>query len=142
MNKIKENCTIDENGCWIWMKGCNGDGYPCIWMNSKQNRVNRVVAFKTGKLTSTDFKSDPRVVCHSCDNPKCINPSHLFVGTQNDNVQDCREKGRRASKLKIEDVIEIKYLLQHKIMSHRLIANMYNVGKSTITSINRGISWF
>ena len=89
VNKVEKT----QQGCWEWVGGkTNGYGsfrLPDVCEGAKilAHRASWVV-FK-GKAIS-----DGLFVCHHCDNPKCFNPDHLFLGTQMDNIQDCKEKGR------------------------------------------------
>lgn len=75
--------------CWIWMGAKDRQGYGFFWWKNKQVRAHRFVAEvvkgeKTGNL----------LVCHKCDNPSCVKPDHLFVGTISDNARDMVSKGR------------------------------------------------
>ena len=77
------------NGCWEWTGSVNDKGYGLIYVEGKSKRAHRI--------TYQLFKSEiPKglFICHHCDNPGCVNPEHLFVGTQKDNMQDCIRKGR------------------------------------------------
>lgn len=89
-------------------------------------------------------------VCHTCDNPKCVNPDHLFLGTAQDNMSDMINKDRHVivdqrgernghSKLTKEDVLKIKELLS--IYNNKEIASMFNVTHSTISCIRVGKTW-
>jgi len=90
------------------------------------------------------------VVCHHCDNPSCINPAHLFLGTQNDNVQDMIRKGRRAvsrgqkngrSKLSDEQVREIRDAYDGRRGAQTVLARKYGVSCTQISGIVRGTKW-
>ena len=74
--------------CWIW-NGCKTQGYGEISINGMPKRCNRY-------SWNLHFGKIPRglLVCHSCDNPACVRPDHLFLGSQKDNMQDCLKKGR------------------------------------------------
>jgi hypothetical protein len=75
------------NGCWIW-KGKTLHGYGRTQFNGRSEAAHRVAYFL--------FKGDPSGmnVCHSCDRPPCVNPDHLWLGTQADNMADMVKKGR------------------------------------------------
>ena len=82
------------------------------------------------------------LVCHHCDNPSCINPQHLFLGTQKDNIQDAAKKRRLSQifyKLTEDQVIEI-LKLKGKI-SQGEIAKKFGIGRTTINSIHNGKIW-
>ena len=75
--------------CWIWNGSLNKKGYGCFWANNTRFRANRFsYTLYKGEIPEGMF------VCHSCDNPSCVNPEHLWLGTPKDNVQDMIKKGR------------------------------------------------
>lgn len=79
-----------SGNCWVWIGSVNGDGYGQVKRNGKAFMVHRLAwEFRHGKLPK-GIK-----VLHSCDNPPCVTDSHLFLGTAQDNVDDCIKKGRR-----------------------------------------------
>jgi hypothetical protein len=78
---------IDE--CWNWNRSKDYKGYGQLSVNGKPRRAHRISFVLTkGEIPSGMF------VCHSCDNPPCINPVHLFLGTCLDNMRDCVRKKR------------------------------------------------
>lgn len=75
--------------CWNWTGSCIKSGYGQIWVNGKMPLVTRVSwEMHRGPIPDGLF------VCHKCDNPKCFNPDHLFLGTAKDNSDDKHKKGR------------------------------------------------
>lgn len=81
---------------------------------------------------------------HSCDNPRCINPEHLVIGTQQDNVQDMMDRGRCGSRvLSPEDVAEIRrtYVCRHPEYGQTALGRRYGVDNSTIWQIVHDVSW-
>jgi hypothetical protein len=80
------------------------------------------------------------MVCHTCDNPACINPDHLFLGTQADNVTDAVRKGRMGVKLNWEKVSKIRTLLK-KGHSQASIADTYGVHQVTVSKIALQKTW-
>lgn len=80
---------INESGCWNWSGYCDKDGYARYSHRGKTNSVAQFVfEMAYGKARGS------LSVCHTCDNPRCIRPSHLFLGTTKDNMLDAKNKGR------------------------------------------------
>lgn len=79
-----------SNGCWIFSASPNREnGYGRIWFNRKHHFAHRIsYEMHFGKIPKD------KLVLHKCDNPPCVNPDHLFLGTDKDNTHDCIAKGR------------------------------------------------
>lgn len=128
-----------DNGCWQWRSHTDKDGYGVLPGNRINTRAHRLsYEIHKGPIPEGMF------VCHHCDNPGCVNPDHLFVGTQTDNAQDALKKGRHyvgekngRSKLTEENVKEI---LSSSLNGPQL-AEKFNVTRSMINAIRRGVSW-
>lgn len=79
---------LDDN-CWPWVGNCNENGYGTFYFRGKTWKAHRAsYAIFCGEIPSGLF------VCHHCDNPPCVNPSHLFLGHANVNMKDMVRKGR------------------------------------------------
>lgn len=79
----------DENGCWIWTGKQNQDGYGSLIVDGKYTRAHRAMYFLHNPTHDKSL-----VVMHLCDNPSCVNPSHLKLGTQRENMLDMHRKKR------------------------------------------------
>lgn len=132
----------NENECWLWLGSCDTDGYGTSWWDKKGKRAHRISFL----LHKGEIPSD-KIIMHSCDNPPCVNPSHLSLGTKKDNAQDRQNKHRNQSnegtnngraKLTEEDVLNIRSI--ENIFSTD-IAKQFNVSPSTISHIRRKKTW-
>lgn len=145
--KTPEQCfwekVIKTQACWIWSGAKNKRGYGIITIRRKAINAHRFsYTIHRGQIPDRMF------VCHHCDNPSCVRPDHLFLGTSKDNTQDmmrkCRDKliGVRSSvhKLKENEVRFIR-LYPNTYGSGRILAKQFGVCPETISMIKHGKSW-
>ena len=134
------------DGCWEWQAALN-NGYGWFNVDGRIRNAHRVAALLSGKIDSLDSELH---VLHKCDNPKCCNPDHLFVGTNADNVADRVKKGRSGvvrhigqtngmSKLTNAQVKEIRGLYFASMFSQSQLARRYGVHQPHISRIVNGI---
>jgi hypothetical protein len=135
---------LGENECWIWLESTYQSGYGRVFINSKNYRAHRVAFFLHNGLIDNNLD-----VCHSCDNPICVNPHHLWQGNSLDNNQDAIKKGR-AYKAKGENhglsifnnnqIIEIREKYTIGKYTQQQLADEYNTTRGYIHKIiNRKI---
>ena len=87
---------VDKSySCWLWTAGTDWQGYGLFTVDGRQWRANRYAMH-----ISKGLDKDKPFVCHTCDNPACVNPNHLWNGTNTDNMRDKIAKGRQPKKYK------------------------------------------
>lgn len=127
------------DGCWIWTGFRDEDGY---------GRFDSSIAHRVSWELRNGAIPSGMSVCHRCDNPNCVNPEHLFLGTPLDNSRDMVAKGRSArgtkqhsSKLTPQIVIEIRRLYAPGIFGKKDVATKLGVTLSSVHDVLRGRSW-
>lgn len=88
-----------ETGCWEWT-GKLRNQYPAVRVNGKPMSAHRL-----SWVLSGNELQDGLFVCHHCDNPRCVRPSHLFLGTSGDNTRDAARKGRLAGRKNFKGIV-------------------------------------
>lgn len=139
---------VDQSGeCWIWTASTFKDGYGQFFDfvgGRKRNLRAHIVSYTMAYgPVSKGLK-----VCHTCDNPSCVRPDHLFLGTTKQNQEDMARKGRSASgqrngraKLTISDVAAIRRAYANGTTNKSALARAFSVSDSQIHNIVRGRQW-
>ena len=125
------------DGCWIWNAATRTTGYGVFSYKGKAVTASRVsyILYK-GEIP------DGLHVLHTCDNRLCVNPDHLFLGTNTDNVEDRKAKNRRVGRLKVVDankLADINGFLQAGTYSYREISRLTGVSRDTIRRVANNI---
>jgi len=132
-----------NSGCWLWLGPYDSNGYGIIVTPQGKWKAHRASLYWHKR-----WPKEKLLACHSCDVTSCINPDHLFWGTQADNMADAAAKGRarnlprlgedhHKAKLTEQDVIAIRSLSE----SSYLAAQRYGLDPSTIRDIRRRKTW-
>jgi hypothetical protein len=150
-NRKEITWEINENGCWICTSHITKKNrYARYFENGKRIMMHRYMYQKyKGKI------SDDMCVCHKCDNPRCINPNHLFIGTQKDNMADMIKKGRQSTgkkhglkmrganngshKLTENEVKSIKY--DYPYLTRTEISKIFNISIGMVCHILNNRNW-
>ena len=142
---------VDKTGeCWEWTGSLGRGGYGKFGLNDKIVYSHRYSYVLHHPLTIDLWEHREICVCHRCDNRKCVNPSHLFLGSVGDNNRDCDVKGRRnqfkgeqlpQSKLTDDDVREIRTRYANGGLSQEKLAEEYGVSQVAIGLIIRRLNW-
>ncbi len=140
---IAGKTIVRDSSCWDWTGWCHPQGYGNFKINGKTYRVHRLVyelcvaRVPNGKL-----------ILHSCDNPPCCNPTHLFLGDEKDNIIDCLKKGRLPSAILTEDEVKeiitdtsSKNPVKRTYNHYKYLASKYKVSVETIKGIVYGKTW-
>ena len=131
-----------NTGCWLWAGAVDGKGYGRLIERGKV-----LLAHRVSWMICHGAIPSGLCVCHRCDTPLCVNPAHLFLGTQRENIQDASRKqrmplGERQGnvKLKTADVIAIRELAHAGVMQ-KDIAARFAIAQPTVSDIVRRKKW-
>lgn len=146
----KVNRSGGPDACWLWTACLNTSGYGRFSLNGRPTGAHRVSwLIEHGHLSVVTSVTDPVCVLHRCDVPACVNPRHLFLGTQHDNCVDREKKGRGGqpkgtrngrSTYTPELVMQMRRDYANG-MSFRQIAKRYGLGHAGVKSAIWGRTW-
>lgn len=132
LERLKRRIIINpKTGCWEWQGSKNSSEYGNIYVGKRHFKAHRLM----WKCVYGDTQG--LQVLHKCDNPSCVRPSHLFLGTQAENMRDKVLKGRAGIKLNIEDVRDICT----SKLSPKELAEKYAVNIRTIRRVLNRETW-
>jgi hypothetical protein len=139
--------SINKKGCWLWTGYIDENGYGIVGYKRRNWKAHRL-SWKFSRGDISGLK-----VLHVCDVRNCVNPDHLFLGTQLDNIRDCKNKGRLVSPkpkygednfmsvLDESQVLEMRKLRKETGISYSKIAKKFNVSNMTAYRAIVGQSW-
>lgn len=140
LERFAEKHSISKSGCWNWSGAKDSSGYGHFGVGRAVSRkAHRVsYALHIGPIP------EGLQVCHKCDNPSCVNPDHLFLGTAQDNMTDAKNKKRIAcgersgvSRLTDDDV----RFIRTSALSERKVAALLGVHRGTVNAVRSGRTW-
>lgn len=139
LDEILEMSIQRTETCWLWMKGRASDGYGYIHVDGKRVQAHRLMYERVNGPIP-----DGLLVRHTCDNPPCVNPAHLLLGTYKDNAQDAvqRDRNSKGSRNGRANFTEEQVLaIRADARSLDVIAAEYGVSKFAIHAVQIGKSW-
>lgn len=157
MNKTIEQrfwakTSKQSNGCWQWTGATDTKGYGRfhVW------RMGTILAHRYAWQLTNGLIPEGMFACHRCDNPACVNPEHIFIGTAEENTRDMLTKQRHSRgeshgdkirradrgnrKLSPDDVVAIRAELKRG-ERQRDIARAFGISQGAVSQINRGATW-
>lgn len=137
MDRFMDRALPEPNsGCWIWTGTLHSRGYGVVHTEGEGRELAHRVSYRLfcGPI------SDDAVICHRCDNPPCVNPEHLFAGTQADNMGDMDRKGRRRS-VSAVPTEWISKIRADKDTPHAVLAYWFGVSVKTIRNYRSSKTW-
>jgi Pectobacterium phage endonuclease len=139
----------DTSDCWLWGGLSNHSGYGMFFtLQSRHIHLRDQLAHRFSFRLHVGDIPVGMCVCHRCDNPPCVNPAHLFLGTKADNASDMTAKNRQArgeritrAKLTTEQVIEIRSRYVRGVVTITTLAREYGVSHENIGQVIRRQTW-
>lgn len=140
--------VLKTETCWLWQRQVNNKGYGCLSMyRADKGRHYPTYAHRVAWSLTNGPIPDGLNVLHHCDTPACVNPDHLFLGSQRDNMRDCRDKGRLNLTIRMKTANS--HLTEHQVREiridtrpHRVIAAVYGLkDRNTVWKIKHRRTW-
>lgn len=149
MDRFKSKYRVNPvSGCWKWIASYAPGGYGQFCFDGSMRRAHRVSwIIHNGPIP------EGMLVCHRCDNPSCVNPEHLFLGTHKDNMRDMIAKGRdnlvispkgedqHLSKLTEDKVLSMRKLRKETGMPYIKIGELFGISESASHAAITKVTW-
>lgn len=154
LDRIKDRCRVDEDGCWVWMQGTSDEGYPVMNI-AEFNNVSSLYVRRIVFVLAVDQLHARRRVASTCENKLCCNPEHLFSATESQlaRTEFRKEKAarglkhslalrgaKRSWKLSYEKAEEIRRLRRDG-MARDEVAKLFDVNPCIVSQITTGKLW-
>lgn len=143
VGRFKSKIYHSIDGCWYWLGAKTKTGYGVFRGMKKKYFAHRF----SYELFNGDFNKE-LCVCHTCDNPSCVNPHHLFLGTHQENIADMVKKGRAPGKVRPNGVYQKLNKVQVRVIRHSFkdlgshyLASVFNISRQNIFNIHYRKTW-
>lgn len=141
LKRFQAKVSVSDDGCWHWIAALNRLGYGWLRVGGRMQLAHRVswCLYNKDKLDG--------LVLHRCDVPRCVNPAHLFVGTNADNMSDMKAKGRRkgicnGEKHGRHKITEAQVqIIRNSSTGARTLAKQLGVGRDCVRKVRLGLTW-
>ncbi len=144
--RFNEKWKLDKrSGCHVWKASTRGKGYGQFKLNYKNTSAHRVAyELAYGPIPESMH------VCHKCDNPPCVNPKHLWLGTNEENIEDKSNKGRYnaargsdngSAKVTEKMAIKIRWLYSTGKHTQTRLATRFNISRGAVGQLIRKETW-
>ena len=135
MDNFYSKIKVDPaTGCHEWQGSLNQKGYGNFWYSKKCQKAHRVAWYLR-------YGEWPEVCCHKCDNPRCVNPEHLFNGTYSDNARDRDRKGRSGRRKLTPELVAEARERYRQGETQRSLAKEMGVSPATMCLAISGKQW-
>lgn len=131
--------SMQAGECWNWDGVISAHGYGDFWAFGRRQRAHRISwEIYYGKIP------EGKLVLHKCDNKRCINPAHLYLGTNSDNMKDHIERSENPtigcfhSRLTLNESEQVKTLHKYKNFSQTQLAELFDVSRGVIYNVLHG----
>jgi hypothetical protein len=130
-----------SESCWLWVGARNNFGYGVFGRRHNGKTRFKLAHRHSYELVHGEIKRG-LLVLHSCDNPSCVNPAHLEIGTQSKNMSDCASRSRMRPDRALDASTEraMNDLLRSGLASQRCVSRLFGVSYKTTSRLFRGIS--
>lgn len=124
----------EPTDCWDWLGPMDHNDYGTCFLDKKLMKAHRAAYWYAFGNLPTGLS-----ICHSCNNKKCVNPSHLYAAKNGDNIRDAAKANLLGKKLSAEDVLEIR--AHRDLFTGKEMAIIYGVTRHSISNVLRGHTW-
>lgn len=132
------------SGCWLWIGSIMDSGYGRFYSGHDGDKRYWAAHRYSFRMHNPFTPMEGLFVCHHCDTPRCVRPSHLFLGTNSDNMKDCVAKLRWTSptqKITREEAVDIKTMIKNNVYNSEILKKYTNLNSNILSKIRHSKIW-